>query len=141
VVKFRSIAAAVTAVALIAGSSGCSQQANKVPQKTARVTVNDETRTSHAVSCTQVQWSLAVDISAAPAQVRAVLQLEPDGPKPQSVNIDNFNGFTGLADTDNGHAEATFASNTYHITGTAHVPNLEDPSKPGKTDFTIDVTC
>jgi hypothetical protein len=136
----RCVAAAVVAAAAIAGSTGCSHQ-GKVPQKTARVSVNDESRTSHAVSCTQVQWLLTVNISAAPAQVRAVLQLEPDGPKSQSVNIDDFNGFTGVADVGVGKTEAAFSAGTYHITGTARGSDPEKPGEKATADFTIDTTC
>lgn len=135
----RRIAAAVTLAALIAGTFGCSHQTT--PQKTARVTVNGDTRTSHAVSCTQVQWLLTVKVSAAPAQVRAVLQLDPEKVKPESVNIDNFNGFTGVADIGVGKTQATFAADSYHIVGTARG---SDPDSPGETsiaDFTIDATC
>jgi hypothetical protein len=135
------IAAAMAAAAVATASSGCSQQANKVPQETARVTVNGDTRTSHAVSCTQIQWLLTVNITTGPAQLQAVLRLEPDGPNPQSVNIDDFNGFTGVADTGVGKTEATFAAGTYHITGTARGSDPEKPGEQATADFTIDTTC
>jgi hypothetical protein len=84
---------------------------------------------------------LTINISTAPAQVRAVLQLEPEGPKPQSVNIDDFNGFTGVADTGVGHTQATFGGGTYHITGTARGPDRDNPGEQASADFSIDVTC
>ncbi|MGH3523761.1 MAG: lipoprotein LpqH [Mycobacterium sp.] len=139
--RTRLVAAAVIASVLVVGSSGCSQGAAKVPQKTARVTVNGHTSTSHAVSCTQVQWLLTVDISAGPGHVRAVLQLDPHQPKMESVNIDNFNGFSGVADAGVGKAEVTFAGDTYHITGAAPRTNPENPVESSTAPFTIDTTC
>lgn len=137
----RFAATVVMASILLAGSSGCSLHTDKVPQKTARITVNNFTRTSHAVSCTQVQWLLTADIGAAPAHVNAVLRLDRDQPTPESVHIDNFEGFTGLANTSVGKAKAAFSNNTYTITGTAQGTDPEDANTPATADFKIEVGC
>ena len=50
----RLISAAVSAAHVTASFSGCSAQGGKPTQKTARVTVDNKTRTSHAVTCSQV---------------------------------------------------------------------------------------
>ena len=139
--KTRFIAAAVIASILAAGSSGCLQRPEKVAQPTAHVTINGRTHTTHAVSCSQVEWLLTFNISAAPAQVRAVLQLDGGKPKPQSVHFDNFDGFNGVANAGAGNAEAVFNGNTYTITGTAQGSNLEDPSKQTTADFRISASC
>lgn len=140
----RYATAAAIAVAVVAGCTGCGAGTAEVPQKSAQVTVNGQTRTSHAVVCTQVDWMLSVDITDGSAQIRTVLRLEPDKPKLESVNINDFNGFTGLVDGGAGgagKAEATFAAGTYHIVGTAERTNLDNPAEPSNAGFTIDVTC
>ncbi|MGH9205968.1 MAG: lipoprotein LpqH [Acidimicrobiales bacterium] len=131
----------MTASVLVALCSGCFLRTDKVPQKTARITVDNNTRTSHAVTCTQVQWLLTADISAAPARVRVVLKLDSEKPKLESVNIDNFEGFTGVADAGAGKAEAVFARDTYTVTGTAQGSNRNDPSVSTTAPFKIEVGC
>jgi hypothetical protein len=121
-VRNRIVAAAVIALAVMAGGLGCSPS-QTVPQKTARITVDGNTRTSHAVSCTQVEWLVSVDVGAAPGSVQAMLRLQSDNPKAESVNINNVNGFTGVADAGAGTAKATFTNGTYRITGTAQGTN------------------
>ncbi|BBZ12934.1 lipoprotein LpqH [Mycobacterium branderi] len=139
--RVRFVAAAVTASVLALGTSGCFMHSEKVPQKTARVTVNNTTRTSHAVSCSQVQWLLTADIGAAPAHVQAVVRLDADKPKPESVHIDNFDGFTGVADAGVGKAKAAFAGDTYTITGTAQGTDPNNVNTPATADFKIEVSC
>lgn len=137
----RFVARVVTAAALVAACSGCFLRAEKLPQKTARITVDNITRTSHAVSCTQVQWLLTADISAAPARVRVVLKLDSEKPMPESVNIDDFEGFTGVADARAGNAAAVFASDTYTISGKAQGSKRKDASALTAAPFKIEVGC
>lgn len=139
--KSRSVAAAMIASALMALCSGCFLQAEKVPQKTSHITVNNLTRTSHAVSCDQVRWLLTADVSAAPAHVRVVLNLDSDKPKVESVNIDNFQGFTGVADSGAGNATAAFARGTYTIKGQAQGSQPDDPAVSTTAPFKIEVGC
>jgi hypothetical protein len=115
--------------------------AEKVPQKTARITVDNITRTSHAVSCTQVQWLLTADISSAPARIKVVLKLDSEKPKAESVNIDDFEGFTGVADAAAGNATVVFAGDRYAITGRAQGSTRGDPSVSTTAPFKIDVDC
>lgn len=137
----RYLALAVLTTALLTGCSGSSQRAADVPPQTARVTVKHNAVTTHAVSCKQVQWLMTVAIGSDAAHVRAVLDLDADKPKAQSVSIDNLGGFTGVANELVGHAEASIAAGTYRITGTAQG---SDPARPGDVataPFTIEVTC
>jgi lipoprotein LpqH len=131
----------MTASALMAASSGCFMHSDKVPQKTAHITVDNMTRTSHAITCTQVQWWLTANISAAPAQVKVVLKLDSDKPQAESVNIDNFAGFTGVADAGAGNAKVAYAGGTYTITGEARGTKRDDPSISTTAPFRIDVGC
>jgi ipoprotein LpqH len=136
----RFVTAAVTALIAAGFCAGCSSS-EKVTQKTARITVDNTSRTSHAVTCNQVQWLLTANISAAPASVRVLLKLDSEKPKLESVNIDNFAGFTGVADAGAGDAKAVFANNTYTITGTAEGSQRNDPRISVTAPFKIEVGC
>lgn len=135
--KFVTAAVTVLVVASCAGCFG----SNKVTQKTARITVDNNTRTSHDVTCNQVQWLLTANIAAAPANVRVSLKLDSEQPKLQSVNIENFAGFTGIADAGAGNAKAVFADGKYTITGTAEGSQLNDPRVSLTAPFKIEVGC
>ena len=135
----RFVTATVT-VLVVASCAGCSGS-NKVAEKTARVTVDNNTRTSHAITCNQVQEWLTANIAAAPANVRVLLKLDSEKPKLESVNIDNFAGFTGVADVGAGNAKAAFADGKYTITGTAEGSKLNDPRVSMTAPFKIEVAC
>jgi hypothetical protein len=125
---------------LAASCAGCSTD-DKATQKTARITVDNKTRTSHAVTCSQVDWLLTANISAAPANVRVLLKLDPETPKVESVHFDNFAGFSGVSDSGAGQAKVRFANNTYTITGTAEGSQLNDPRVSMTSPFSIEVGC
>ena len=136
----RLITATVGAALVAASCSGCFSS-DKVTQKTARITVDNKTRTSHAVTCNQVDWLLTANISAAPATVRVLLKLDPETPKVESVHFDNFEGFSGVSDSGAGETKTRFANNTYTITGTAQGSQLNDPRVSMTAPFTIEVGC
>jgi Mycobacterium 19 kDa lipoprotein antigen len=136
----RLITAAVGASLVAAACSGCST-GDKATQKTARVTVDKNTRTSHAVTCSQVDWLLTANISAAPANVRVLLKLDPETPKVESVHFDNFAGFTGVSDSGLGEAKIRFAKDRYTISGTAEGSQLNDPHLSVTVPFSIEVGC
>jgi hypothetical protein len=137
----RFITAVGTVLLVVAACAGCSTHSDKVAQKTARITVDNKTRTSHAIICNQVQSYLTANISAAPANVRVMLKLDSEQPKLESVNIDNFAGFTGVSDVGAGDAKAVFANGTYTITGTAEGSKLNDPRISLTAPFKIEVGC
>jgi ipoprotein LpqH len=136
----RLITAAVSASLVATSCSACFTD-NKATQKTARITVDNNTRTSHAVSCSQVNWLLTANISAAPATVRVLLKLDTETPKVESVHFDNFAGFSGVSDSGLGQAKIRFANDTYTITGTAEGSQLNDPRVSVTAPFTIEVGC
>lgn len=136
----RLITAAVSASLAAASCSGCFTD-DKATQKTARITVDKHTRTSHAVSCSQVEWLLTANISAAPANIRVLLKLDTETPKVESVNFDNFEGFSGVSDSGLGEAKIRFAKDTYTITGTAQGSQLNDPRVSVTVPFTVEVGC
>ena len=137
----RFVTAAVTALVVVASCSGCFTREAKVTQKIARITVDNNTRTSYAVVCSQVQWLLTADITAAPARVRVLLKLDSEKPKLESVNIDNFAGFTGVADAGAGNGQVVFARDTYTITGEAEGSQLNDSRVSVTAPFKIEVGC
>ncbi len=137
----RLVTAAVSASLAAALCSGCITHDDKVAQKTARVTVDNNTRTSHAVSCSQVNWQLIANITAAPATVRVMLKLDPEKPILESVNFDNFAGFSGVANAGAGDTKIHFANDTYTITGTAQGSQLNDPRVSVTQPFKIEVGC
>ena len=137
----RIVTPAVIALMVAASCSGCFLHDDKVAQKTARITVDNNTRTSHAVSCSQVEWLLTADITAAPASVRVLLKLDSDKPKLESVDINNFAGFSGVANSGAGDTKIRFANDTYTITGTAEGSQLDDPRVSVTAPFTIEVGC
>jgi hypothetical protein len=137
----RLVTGAVIALLVAASCSGCFLHDDKVAQKTARITVDNNTRTSHAVSCSQVEWLLTADITAAPASVRVLLKLDSDKPKLESVDINNFAGFSGVANSGAGDTKIRFANDTYTITGTAEGSQLDDPRVSVTAPFTIEVGC
>ena len=137
----RFVTAAVTVLVVVASCAGCFTRSDKVAQKTARITVDNNTRTSHAVTCNQVQWLLTANITAAPATVRVLLKLDSEKPKLESVNFNNFAGFTGVADVGAGDAKAVFANGTYTITGTAEGSQRNDPRVSVTAPFKIEMGC
>jgi len=137
----RLVTAAVSSSLVAALCSGCLVHDEKVAQKTARITVDNNTRTSHAVSCTQVDWILTANITAAPANVRVLLKLDPEKPTVEAVNFDNFVGFSGVADAGAGETKIHFNNDTYTITGTAQGSQLNDPHVSVTRPFKIEVGC
>jgi lipoprotein LpqH len=137
----RLITAAVSAALVAASFSGCSSQDNKATQKTAHITVDNNSRTSHAVTCNQVNWLLTANISAAPANVKVLLRLDPEKPTVESVHFDNFVGFSGVSNSGAGESKIRVANDTYTITGTAVGTQVGDPRISVTAPFTVEVGC
>jgi lipoprotein LpqH len=136
----RLITAAVSMVLVAASCSGCFTE-DKTTQKTAHITVDNNTRTSHAVTCSQVNWLLTANISAAPANVKVLLRLDPEKPTVESVHFDNFVGFSGVSNSGAGESKIRVAHDTYTITGTATGTQVNDPRISVTNPFTVEVGC
>jgi hypothetical protein len=137
----RLVTAAASAVLVAASCSGCFTKDDSTTQKTAHITVDNNTRTSHAVTCSQVDWLLTANISVAPANVRVLLRLDADQPKVESVHFDNFAGFSGVANAGAGDAKIRLVKNVYTITGNAAGSQVNDPRVSVTEPFTIEVGC
>ena len=70
-----------------------------------------------------------------------MLKLDSEKPKLESVNIDNFAGFSGVANSGAGDTKIRFANDTYTITGTAEGSQLNDPRVSVSTPFKIEMGC
>lgn len=137
----RLITAAVSAALVATSCSGCFAQDDNATQKTAHITVDNKSRTSHAVTCSQVNWLLTANISVAPANVKVLLRLDPDKPKVESVHFDNFAGFSGVSNAGAGDAKIRVVKDIYTITGNATGTQLDDPRVSVTEPFSIEVGC
>ena len=136
----RLVTAAVGASIVAASCAGCFSD-NKPTEKNARITVDNNSVTSHAVSCSQVQFLLTANIKADPGNVRLLLKLDSDKPKIESVHIDNFEGFTGVADAGAGDATVAAANGRFTVTGNAEGSKINDPRVSLTAPFKIEVGC
>jgi hypothetical protein len=133
---------AVAAAALVTASlAGCSHDAEHAPQPTAQLTVNNATRTTHEISCTQIESLLTIKATAAPATAQAIIQLNGDKPVVRTVNLTNFDGFHGVAGEGVGRADVTFANGTYTITGDAEGAVPDHPAESKTAPFRIQTPC
>ncbi len=137
----RIVIAAASAALVAASCAGCVAQDDKSTQKTAHITVDHTSRTSHAITCNQVNWLLTANISVAPANVKVLLRLDPDKPIVESVHIDNFAGFSGVSNSGAGEATIRVVKDVYTITGTASGSQLNDPHLSVTKPFSIEVGC
>jgi hypothetical protein len=127
--------------AVIASVSACSHDPGQAQQPTAQLTVNNATRTTHDISCTQIESLLTIKATAAPAVAQAILQLNGDKPVVRTVNVSNFDGFHGVAGEGVGHADVTFANGTYTITGDAEGAVPDRPAESKTAPFRIQAPC
>ena len=122
-------------------ATGCFSQDDRTTQKTAHITVDNNSRTSHAITCNQVNWLLTANISVAPANVQVLLRLDPDKPKVESVHFDNFVGFSGVSNSGAGEAKVHVSKDVYTITGTASGSQVNDSRVSVNEPFSIEVGC
>jgi hypothetical protein len=149
----KRIVVVAAAVVAVAGVAACSSEPPPNHPSQASVTINGNTVASkQSVTCSQLTdnlpgskpqwfWTLAVgdrDVSG----VRAILNGSGENLIAESVHILNLGGFTGAyANGDGGEANATFASETFTITGKADGFNTYKPGEPATATFKIVATC
>jgi ipoprotein LpqH len=149
----KRIVVVAAAVVAVAGVAACSSEPPPNHPSQASVTINGNTVASkQSVTCSQQAnnlpgskpqwfWTLAVgdrDVSG----VRAMLDGSGENFTAESVHILNLGGFTGsYSDGDGGEANATFASETFTITGKADGFNTYKPDEPATATFKIVATC
>lgn len=146
------IAAAAAAGLLIPGLVACSSETTVNHPSQASVTVNGNTASKQAVSCQQQAnklpgqpgqwfWTIAIgDQKVAGAKV--ALDGSSEKLIANYVQIQNLGGFTGMYSKDGGtEAQASFASDTFTITGKARGYNTTAAGKPAEAEFKIVATC
>jgi hypothetical protein len=112
---------------LIVGMAGCGQ-AQTMPRKAARVTIDGATHTARPAACSQIQSYRTIDIGDQNGQPEAVVVLSGDRVIPQWVKIRNIDGFTGsfwLGGVGDAHADVT--NSAYTISGNAYGINSGNP--------------
>jgi lipoprotein LpqH len=144
VANLRKSSAAVAAVGLIA--CGCTGSAEPSPirgQDASRITVGDQTLTVQSLTCSQVQWLLTIKAAAGPGRVTAMVQLDGEKPTVETVNIENFDGFSGISGeyVDGVHADVSFADGAYTITGSAQRSSSDNANLPKTAQFRIEGRC
>jgi hypothetical protein len=144
----------VTAAAVaVTGLAACSSEPQPNHPSQASVTINGNTVASkQSVTCTQqadnlpgsalqMYWTINVGDQKV-SGVKAMLNDTGEKLVANSVRIQNLGGFTGMyAKDDGGEANATFASETFTITGTAEGFNTHKPDEPAKATFKLVATC
>jgi ipoprotein LpqH len=60
------------------------------PQRSGEITLDGHTRHTQFVKCPQVEWSLAIEMSAEPGRAQALLQLGGEKPVVRTVNIESI---------------------------------------------------
>ena len=136
----RSIAAAAVLI-LVAGTAACGDEQKPEQAKNAQITVGGKTQTTRDVSCTQVNWSMTIETKSGRTGTRSFLEIGGDQPVAKTVDIRDFDGFSGVAGEGAGGVEVSFANNSYIIEGTAEG---SDPERPGMTKtvpFRIETPC
>ncbi len=137
----RLVANAGVALVVVASVAGCAQ-AETIPRKAARLTIDGNTHNTRPPACSQDQSYRTIDIREHDDRVEAVVLLSGDRVIPQWVKIRNVDGFTGsFWQGGVGDAHADLAKNTYTITGSADGINSNNPNKVVTEDFKITAEC
>ena len=137
----RSLAKAGVAVVVVATTAGCAQ-AETIPRKAARLTIDGNTHSTRPPACSQDQSYRTIDIREHDGRVEAVVLLSGERVIPQWVKIRNIAGFTGSAWQGGvGDAHVDLVKNAYTITGIASGINSNNPNKVVTEDFKITAEC
>jgi hypothetical protein len=137
----RSAALTPITIVLVVGGAGCSQPEIR-SEANASVTIDgiDQGRTSE-VTCSQLQSSWFLDIRQVASSVTAIVDRTGDKASAETVDFRGFGGFTGSYWQGGAHtADATFANQTFTISGTASGVRAGSP-KPVTATFKIVARC
>ena len=139
--RTRILATALATVTLTAGCGLTGSEPTERPQQSGRITVADKSRATQSVTCTQNEWLLSIEATAAPGRALAALRIGGARPLVDTVSIENIDGLQGIAGGDNGKAEAALVDGVYTITGTAVVSNAGQPGQTTTAPFRIEAPC
>jgi hypothetical protein len=129
------------ALVVVAGVSGCAE-AQTMPRKAARFTLDGNTHTTRPAACSQDQSYRTLDIRDRDGSVQAVVLLSGERAIPQWVKIRNIDGFDGsFWQGGVGDGRVDLSHNTYTITGSAYGISNSNPNKTVTTEFKIVAEC
>jgi hypothetical protein len=124
-----------------AGTAGCGQ-AQTIPLKAARLTIDGSSHTARPAACHQDQLYRTIDITDHDGGVEAVVLISGYRAIPQWVKIRNVDGFTGsFWQGGVGDAHADVTNQAYTISGSAYGIKSNNPDKTVTTDFKIIAEC
>jgi hypothetical protein len=129
------------ALILITGVAGCSSETKPERATSAKITVDGTTQTTEDISCSQVDWALTIKTTLGPSQTNSFLQIGGQQPTAKTVNIQNFNGFFGVAGEGVGHTDVSLDKDDYVISGTAEGSDEAHPGKTRPASFRIQAHC
>jgi hypothetical protein len=135
------IVAAAAAFVVIASAAGCSEETKPERARNAKITVDGKTQTTSEISCTQVEWSLTIKTTSGSARTDSFLQIGGEKPIAKTVNISNFDGFSGVASEGVGQAEVSLAKNDFIVAGTAEGHDMAHPGNTRTASFRIEAHC
>jgi ipoprotein LpqH len=133
--------AAAAALVVIASAAGCSEETKPERALIAKITVDGKTQTTKEISCTQVEWSLTIETTSGSTRTDSFLEMGGEKPIAKTVNISNFDGFSGVASEGVGQADVSLANSNYVIAGTAEGYGPGNPGKTRSASFRIETSC
>jgi lipoprotein LpqH len=131
----------VAAAALIVVAAGCSEEAKPERELVAKITVDGKTQTAHEISCTQVDFALTIKTTSGSTRTGTFLEMGGEKPIAKTVNISNFEGFSGVAGEGVGQADVSLANGDFVIAGTAEGYGPAEPGKKRSARFRIETSC
>jgi predicted small lipoprotein YifL len=136
------LAAALVAVAAVAGCGLVGTEPNEPSEHSGKITIGDKSSQTQSVTCTQIDRQLTIRAVASPGNARALLQLGDQKPVVQTVNMENIGGLNAVVGGANGKAEASAdGTSAYKITGTAVVSDPAHTAQTQTLPCTIEAPC
>ena len=133
----RYVAAAVLIV--IASAAGCSEESKPERARVAKITVDGKTQTAHEILCTQVEFALTIKTTSGSTRTDTFLEMGGEKPVAKTVNISNFDGFSGVAGEGIGQTDVSLADGDFVIAGTAE--GYGSGAKKKSAPFRIETGC
>ncbi len=84
---------------------------------------------------------MIIETKSGPTRTHSMLQIGGEKPIAKTVNIHDFDGFSGIADEGTGSADVSLASDAYVVTGAAEGSDPENPGKSRTVPFRIETHC
>lgn len=131
----------VAAAALVVVVAGCSEEQKPERELVAKITVDGKTQTAHEISCTQVDFALTIKTTSGSTRTGTFLQMGGEKPIAKTVNISNFDGFSGVAGEGLGQTDVSVANGDFVIAGTAEGYGPGEPGKKRSAPFRIETSC